>query len=159
MINGILIIWGIIFLIAGVGVFLKSFKFFVSIKLKIWWGALLGLNIFFILGYSFLFYLIVSSQFGGDLFSVESLFVIILFFGSIFVFLNTYSNYSALFELEDKKRELEKFIDNLSKEKNLVEEKIKTRTADLEKFNKYLTGRELKMIALKKEIVKMKKLL
>ncbi|MEI8060830.1 MAG: HAMP domain-containing protein [Candidatus Berkelbacteria bacterium] len=38
-----------------------------------------------------------------------------------------------------------------------TEEKIKERTADLEKLNKYMTGRELKMIELKKEIADMKR--
>ena len=47
--------------------------------------------------------------------------------------------------------------DNLQKSKMNIEEQVKERTADLEKLNNFMTGRELKMIELKKEIAELKK--
>jgi len=45
-----------------------------------------------------------------------------------------------------------KMADSLEQTKNTIEAKVAERTAQIEKTNKYLTGRELKMIELKKQL-------
>jgi nitrogen fixation/metabolism regulation signal transduction histidine kinase len=49
-----------------------------------------------------------------------------------------------------------KMAENLQKSQANIEKKIADRTAKLEKLNKHMTGRELKMIELKEEIKKLK---
>lgn len=49
-------------------------------------------------------------------------------------------------------REFNRMADKLEDYQKGLEEKVKQKTAGLEKTNKYLTGRELKMIELKKKI-------
>jgi len=49
-----------------------------------------------------------------------------------------------------------KMTGNLKESRMNIEEKIKSRTRDLEQLNKSMVGRELKMIELKKEIEKLK---
>jgi len=50
-----------------------------------------------------------------------------------------------------------KMTDNLQRSRANIEKKVADRTADLEKLNKSMIGRELKMMELKKEILKIKK--
>ncbi len=45
---------------------------------------------------------------------------------------------------------------NLDKSRMGIEKKVAQRTAELEKLNKFMVGRELKMIELKKELLKIK---
>jgi len=47
-------------------------------------------------------------------------------------------------------------VDTLEKSNMNIEKKIQERTSELEKVNKYMTGRELRMLELKKEIEKLK---
>ncbi len=60
-------------------------------------------------------------------------------------------------EISEVANAFNKMADKLIKEKINIEKKVKDRTLELEKMNKYMTGRELKMIELKKEIKKAKK--
>ncbi|MEA2112554.1 MAG: cache domain-containing protein [Patescibacteria group bacterium] len=60
-------------------------------------------------------------------------------------------------EIGQLTKSFNKMTDDLSQSRNNTEQKIKKRTEQLEKMNKSMTGRELKMIELKKEIIKLKK--
>ena len=53
--------------------------------------------------------------------------------------------------------EFNKMVEELKQSKENVEGKVEERTAQLEKVNKFMVGRELKMVDLKKEINKLEK--
>ncbi|MEI6843159.1 MAG: cache domain-containing protein [bacterium] len=62
-------------------------------------------------------------------------------------------------EFEELGRSFNKMSDTLQDYKNNVEEKIKERTEELEKINKNMVGRELKMIELKKKVGEMEEII
>ena len=55
-------------------------------------------------------------------------------------------------EMGDLKRDLDLMVDRLQDALNNVDKKIKKRTENINKLNKFMVGRELKMIELKKQI-------
>jgi len=59
-------------------------------------------------------------------------------------------------EIGQLSRAFDEMTKNLQKSKVNIEKKIAERTAELEKLNQAMTGRELKMIELKKEILELK---
>lgn len=59
-------------------------------------------------------------------------------------------------KVEARTKELNELVENLEAEVQKRTEEIKERMADLERFNKLVTGRELKMIELKKELKALK---
>lgn len=59
-------------------------------------------------------------------------------------------------ELEDLGHSFNKMASKLQRTINNIEKKITERTSSLEKTNKFMTGRELKMVELKKEILELK---
>jgi len=60
-------------------------------------------------------------------------------------------------ELGNLANSYNKMIDQLRESKLNIEQKVAERTQQLEKLNKYMTGREMKMIELKKKIVTLEK--
>lgn len=60
-------------------------------------------------------------------------------------------------EISNLAKNFNKMAVDLKESRENIESKIKERTLQLEKLNKYMVGRELKMIELKKEIDKIKK--
>ena len=60
-------------------------------------------------------------------------------------------------EIEELSWGLKKMADSLIKLKKGAEEKVVERSRELEKMNSYMTGREIKMIELKKKIEELEK--
>lgn len=60
-------------------------------------------------------------------------------------------------ELGDLSKSFNEMTDKLQKTQENIEEKVRERTIELEKTNKFMTGRELRMIELKKKIAELEK--
>ena len=60
-------------------------------------------------------------------------------------------------EIGQLSRDFDKMTGSLKKTRAGIEKKVIERTTELEKMNEHMTGRELKMIELKKEIAELKK--
>jgi C4-dicarboxylate-specific signal transduction histidine kinase len=58
-------------------------------------------------------------------------------------------------EIENLANSFNGMIDTLQKSRQNIEKKVQDRTKELEKLNKFMTGRELKMLELKEEIKKL----
>ena len=67
------------------------------------------------------------------------------------------SNIKSKNEIGNVARAINQMADNLQKSKAGIEIRVKERTLELEKLNKFMVGRELKMMELKKELEDLKK--
>jgi peptidoglycan hydrolase CwlO-like protein len=152
MISLILIAIGILFLFLSIFNYAKFIKLIYHRGLKKWWLIILALIISFILGYSLYIYSILFLSDIMRLSITDQVVGLMFFFGSLFVLVSMRLIYHTLYELNKKQKELDDTVKRLEKEQLKKEEKIKKRTDDMEKLLKSMTGRELKMIELKKKI-------
>jgi len=149
-INIILAFLGTFFFIISIIIQIKFSQITKKTSLLKWWLILFVLIIFFTIGSISFGYTLLTKQNLSNFFELETILGLILFLGSIFVILSTQLIYSFSFKLKNEKKKLQKALDNLEKEKSKTDKKIQERTEDLEKINKLMTGRELKMIEYKK---------
>ncbi len=186
MFNIILVIIGIILLGYSLYKHVGFLRLIKETLFKKWWVILLILVTFFSLGYIVFAYWLVSGTEFININFLKTLISLIFFFGAIFVVITIsliYSTVRKLIKEEEEiqrlqtekivllqnkeielRKEIEKKTEELQKTKNDLENKVGEQTSVLEKnltefeqLNKLTTGRELRMIELKKEIEKLKK--
>ncbi|MFH1286966.1 MAG: hypothetical protein ABII02_04435 [Candidatus Magasanikbacteria bacterium] len=151
MINVFLVIFGLVSIFGGI---LYSIKYFHSSKdekleLNI---LLIALQFLFVFAYLLFLYELITRQRLVEFMSEERLFSFVFFLGGVFVFLTVSNHYKTNIILKKKERKLNTLLKHVEKMKQHSEEEVKNRTKQLEKMNSFMTGRELKMIELKKKI-------
>ncbi len=156
MFNIILVILGILMFVYAVIQYRNLWKLVYKTSLKKWWLILLVLIVLFGVGYIVFAYILITNQQIGNLPLLERVVSYVFFFGAIFVIITTHLIYFALRGLQRENRKTKRILTELEKSKSNVERQVTERTAQLEKANKFMTDRELKMVELKKEIQELK---
>jgi hypothetical protein len=138
MLNIISVGLGIALFVLAMILFWKTYLLLWGKRIILWWLALALLTGFFFLGYiGFEIFLITGKELIGLKLVVSQVFL----WGAVFVLIVSWIFYNTGL---DQEKSLE-----TSREK---EEKIKRHALELERVNKFLVGRELDMIELKKEV-------
>jgi len=109
------------------------------------------------------FYLLFEKRTGDDVAGylqiANNLFLIIIALVLIILITLIFSIIRIIHRINENEalnKQLEVLSNELTEQKNTVEQKVKDRTAELEKLNSFMSDRELKMVELKKEITNLK---
>ncbi len=157
MTNILIVSLGVVCFIITIASYPKLLKLMTNVNLKSAWLVMLGFVISFTLGYALFIYLLLFELTIENIDLLETIVSLIFFLGAVFVVLSTQILMLTIEKFNNLNQDCQQVNDKLEKLKDSLDQKVRERTAQLERISSATINRESKMLKLKKELDSIKK--